>query len=81
MPEAVTSALTVIACRARIGGHGAVTSEVLPLLDAHSKVGTGVLLARGAGPWHRKREEHESTEMIGTSTYHYCGLHAPTHIR
>lgn len=37
--------LTVIAVRAGVGRHGAVTCEVLPLLDAHAHVGAGVLLA------------------------------------
>lgn len=37
--------LTVVAVRPGVGRHGAVTCEVLPLLDAHAHVGAGVLLA------------------------------------
>lgn len=37
--------LTVVAVRPGVGRHGAVTREVLPLLDAHAHVGTRVLLA------------------------------------
>lgn len=37
--------LTVVAVRSGVGGHGAVTCEVLPLLDAHAHIGAGVLLA------------------------------------
>ena len=43
------SALTVIALCASVRGHGAVTGVVLPLLDTHTHVGTGVLLTGGAG--------------------------------
>lgn len=44
------SVLTVVTVGPRIRRHGAVTGEVLPLLDAHTHVGTGVLLASGTGP-------------------------------
>lgn len=37
--------LTVVAVRPGVGRHGAVACEVLPQLDAHAHVGTGVLLA------------------------------------
>ena len=37
--------LTVVAVSSRVRRHGAVTSEVLPLLDTHTHVGTRVLLA------------------------------------
>lgn len=40
-----SAVLTVVAVRPGVGRHGAVTREVLPLLDAHAHVGTGVLLA------------------------------------
>lgn len=41
--------LTVVAVRPGVGRHGAVTCEVLPLLDAHAHVGTRVLLAGRTG--------------------------------
>lgn len=41
--------LTVVAVRPGVGRHGAVTREVLPLLDAHAQVGAGVLLAGRTG--------------------------------
>ena len=44
-----SAVLTVIAVRPRVGRHGAVTGEVLPLLDAHAHVGAGVLLAGRTG--------------------------------
>lgn len=40
--------LTVVAVHAGEGGHGAVAGVVLPLLDADTHVGAGVLLTRGA---------------------------------
>ncbi len=43
------SVLTVIALCASVGGHGAVTGVVFPLLDTNAHVGTGVLLTSGAG--------------------------------
>lgn len=44
-----TAALTVTAERPPVGGHGAVTGEALPQLQAHSLVVAGVLCAGGAG--------------------------------
>lgn len=42
---------TVITQRPSERCHAAVTAEALPLLKAHSLVGTRVLLARSAGAW------------------------------
>lgn len=58
-----TAVLTVIAMSPRIRRHGAVAGEVLPLLDAHTHVGAGVLLAGGARPckWGRRSGEEVSS--------------------
>lgn len=42
-------ALTVIADRASIGSHGAVTGKAIPLLQADALVGTGLFGAGGTG--------------------------------
>lgn len=49
-------ALTVVADRASIGSHGAVTGEAVPLLQANALVGTGLFGAGGAGAWKRQEE-------------------------
>ncbi len=47
--------LTVVAVSPRVRRHRAVTSEVLPLLDTHTHVGTRVLLAGRAWAWKKAR--------------------------
>lgn len=51
----ITAVLTVVAVSPRVGRHGAVAGEVLPLLDAHAHVGARVLLAGGARAWEKGR--------------------------
>lgn len=61
-----TAALTVVAVGPRVGRHGAVTGEVLPLLDAHAHVGARVLLAGGARAWEKaggRRERYHRRKM------------------
>lgn len=65
------SVLTVIALYASVGGHGAVTCVVLPLLDTNTHVGTRVLLTGGAGTCRnpaipRTKQTHSQTQ---TRTY------------
>lgn len=73
----IRAVLTVVAVGARVGRHGAVAGEVLPLLDAHAHVGARVLLAGGARTWdgggkgererevpqeEKKKEKNESSQ-------------------
>lgn len=73
----VTAVLTVIALCASVGGHGAVTSVVLPLLDTNTHVGTGVLLTGGARTCGspaiptttpRQKQRHTHTQRSGCNT-------------
>lgn len=50
-------ALTVVALCACVGGHGAVTGVVLPLLDADAHVCTGVLLTCCTRTWKKFKEK------------------------
>lgn len=50
-------ALTVIADRASVGSHGAVTGEAIPLLQADALVGTRLFGAGGTGAWKGRRKE------------------------
>lgn len=57
-PATLPWALTVVADRASVGSHGAVTGEAIPLLQADALVGTGLFGAGGAGAWKSGRKEH-----------------------
>lgn len=57
-PRDPRPALTVIAHRAPVGSHGAVTGEAIPLLQADALVGTRLFGAGGAGAWEKQEEEH-----------------------
>lgn len=52
--------LTVAAERAAVGGHGAVTGEALPQLQAHSLVMAGVLCAGGARTFMVQQQQDNS---------------------
>lgn len=58
----MAAVLTVVAVGARVGRHGAVAGEVLPLLDAHAHVGARVLLAGGARAWENGRKGERDRE-------------------
>lgn len=64
-----SEALTVVAVRPGVGRHGAVTREVLPLLDAHAHVGTGVLLAGRTRTCVKEgdRKQHGRTALPSTA--------------
>lgn len=55
-PTPTPRVLTVVADRASIGSHGAVTGEAIPLLQADALVGAGLFGAGGAGAWKRQEE-------------------------
>lgn len=59
-----SAVLTVVAVAPRVGRHGAVAGEVLPLLDAHAHVGARVLLAGGARAY-REKEYTKETRRYG----------------
>lgn len=61
-PLEIAVVLTVVAVGPRVGRHGAVAGEVLPLLDAHAHVGAGVLLAGGARAWEKGRNGERKRE-------------------
>lgn len=71
-----SAALTVIAVSPRVGGHGAVAGEVLPLLNAHAHVGTRVLLAGGARTCQGEKGggEAHTDAPLGSDKGHYRAL-------
>lgn len=60
---------TVITQRSSKCRHAAVTAEALPLLETHTLVGTGVLLARSAGAWAWRQIATGWADSDNTSQY------------